>query len=124
MKFTISAFPVIQWVFHTLGMDPAQRIMGFLWLGSFVIAQQITANSNRRLNAIMETCPVKILLIRPPAPAHERTPAGKRGPARRAVVSVRSSSVRSATLRFYSVTPWFDYSATNINRRDAEVAET
>ena len=81
MKFTISAFPVIQWVFHTLGMDPAQRIMGFLWLGSFVIAQQITANSNRRLNAIMETCPVKILLIRPPAPAHERTPAGKRGPA-------------------------------------------
>ena len=40
------------------------------------------------------------------------------------VVSVRSSFVRSATLRFYSVTLVFDYSATNINRRDAEIAET
>ncbi len=31
------------------------------------------------------------------------------------------SSVRSVTLRFYSVNPpGFEYSATNINRRDAE----
>jgi hypothetical protein len=35
-------------------------------------------------------------------------------------VSVRSSSVRSAPLRFSSVTPRVNYSATNINRRDAE----
>jgi hypothetical protein len=35
-----------------------------------------------------------------------------------------SYSLRSVTLRFYSVTPGFDYSATNINRRDAEFAET
>ena len=34
------------------------------------------------------------------------------------------SSVRSATLRFYCVTDRFEYSATNINRRDAEFAET
>ena len=40
------------------------------------------------------------------------------------IVSVRSSSASSVTLWFYSVTPGFDYSATNINRRDAEVAET
>ena len=36
------------------------------------------------------------------------------------VVSVRSSSVRSAPLWFSSVTPRVNYSATNINCRDTE----
>ena len=36
------------------------------------------------------------------------------------VVSVRSSSVRSATLRFYSETLEFNYPATIINRREKE----
>ena len=39
-------------------------------------------------------------------------------------ISVRSSSVRSATLRFIAVNPRVKFSATNINRRDAEFAET
>ena len=50
--------------------------MGFLWLDSFVVALQITANSNRRRNAIMQTCPAEIQLTRPPAPGHERAQAG------------------------------------------------
>jgi hypothetical protein len=34
VKFTMSALPMIQRVFHTLGMTPTQRIVGFLWFKS------------------------------------------------------------------------------------------
>jgi len=80
VKFTIPALPTIQRIFHTLGMNPVQRIMGFLWLDSFVVALKRAANSIRRWNAIMETYPTEILPLRPPVPGHGHTQAGPPSP--------------------------------------------